>query len=62
VDLESAVRALCAIGAEMERVGALNLAYTTVTHSRIAVLRGPAAVRGLAAVQQARVLRQMGYQ
>jgi tetratricopeptide (TPR) repeat protein len=62
VDIESAVRALCAIGAEMERVGALNLAYTTVTHSRIAVLRGPAAVRGLAAVQQARVLRQMGYQ
>ncbi len=60
-DIKSAVRALCAIGEEMERVGALNLAYTTVTHARIAVIKGPADVRGLAAVQQARVLRQLGY-
>jgi tetratricopeptide (TPR) repeat protein len=60
-DISSAVRALCVIGSEMERIGALNLAYTTVTHARIAVIKGPPDVRGLAAFQQARVLRQLGY-
>jgi tetratricopeptide (TPR) repeat protein len=60
-DINSAVRALCVIGGEMERLGALNLAYTTVTHARIAVIKGPPDVRGLAAFQQARVLRQLGY-
>jgi tetratricopeptide (TPR) repeat protein len=45
----------------MERGGALNLAYATVTNLRIAMLeRGPAGARGAAAWQQARVLRQMG--
>jgi tetratricopeptide (TPR) repeat protein len=45
----------------MERGGALNLAYSTVTHLRISMLeRGPASARGAATLQQARVLRQMG--
>ncbi len=60
-DVPSAVTALCAIGAEMERAGALHMAYATVTNSRIAVLNGPVVSRGYAAVQQARILRQLGY-
>ena len=45
----------------MERGGALNLAYSTVTHMRISMLeRGPAGARGAATFQQARILRQMG--
>jgi tetratricopeptide (TPR) repeat protein len=60
-DLRSAVRALCAIAVEMERNSALHLAYATVTNARLAVFDGPMASRGLAALHQARVLRQMGY-
>jgi tetratricopeptide (TPR) repeat protein len=60
-DLASASAALCCIAEDMERGGALNLAYATVTNMRIAMLeRGPAGARGAAAWQQARVLRQMG--
>jgi tetratricopeptide (TPR) repeat protein len=60
-DLPSASSALCAIAADMERGGAFNLAYSTVTHMRIALMdRGPAAARSAATLQQARVLRQMG--
>lgn len=60
-DLASAAAALCRIAEDMERGGALNLAYSTVTNMRIAMLeRGPAGARGAAAWQQARVLRQMG--
>lgn len=60
-DLASASAALCRIAEDMERGGALNLAYATVTNMRIAMLeRGPAGARGAAAWQQARVLRQMG--
>jgi tetratricopeptide (TPR) repeat protein len=60
-DLASAAAALCHIAADMERGGALNLAYSTVTNMRIAMLeRGPAGARGQATFQQARVLRQMG--
>lgn len=60
-DLASASSALCHMAADMERGGALNLAYSTVTHMRISMLeRGPAAERGAATLQQARILRQMG--
>jgi tetratricopeptide (TPR) repeat protein len=60
-DLASASAALCSIAADMERGGALNLAYSTVTHMRLAMLeRGPAGARAIATLQQARVLRQMG--
>ncbi len=60
-DLPSASAALCHIAADMERGGALNLAYSTVTHMRISMLeRGPAGARGAATFQQARILRQMG--
>ena len=60
-DHASASAALCHIAADMERGGALNLAYSTVTHMRISMLeRGPAGARGAATLQQARVLRQMG--
>jgi tetratricopeptide (TPR) repeat protein len=60
-DLASASAALCHVAADMERGGALNLAYSTVTHMRIAMLeRGPAGARGAATLQQARILRQMG--
>jgi hypothetical protein len=60
-DLPSASTALCHIAADMERGGALNLAYSTVTHMRISMLeRGPAGARGAATLQQARILRQMG--
>lgn len=60
-DLASASGALCRIAEDMERGGALNLAYSTVTNMRIAMLeRGPAGARGAAAWQQARILRQMG--
>jgi tetratricopeptide (TPR) repeat protein len=60
-DLPSASAALCHMAADMERGGALNLAYSTVTHMRISMLeRGPAAARGAATLQQARILRQMG--
>ncbi len=60
-DIASASAALCAIAADMERGGAFNLAYSTVTHMRIAMLeRGPAGARGAATLQQARVLREMG--
>ncbi|HEY5550930.1 MAG TPA: tetratricopeptide repeat protein [Opitutaceae bacterium] len=60
-DLPSASAALCKLAEDMERGGALNLAYATVTNMRIAMLeRGPAGARGAAALQQARVLRQMG--
>ena len=60
-DLASAAAALCSIAADMERGAALNLAYSTVTHTRIALMeRGPAGARGLATFQQARVLREMG--
>jgi tetratricopeptide (TPR) repeat protein len=60
-DLASASVALCRIAEDMERGGALNLAYSTVTNMRISMLeRGPAGARGAAAWQQARILRQMG--
>jgi tetratricopeptide (TPR) repeat protein len=60
-DLPSASAALCSIAADMERGGAFNLAYSTVTHMRIALMdRGPAGARAAATLQQARVLRQMG--
>jgi tetratricopeptide (TPR) repeat protein len=60
-DLPSASAALCRLAEDMERGGALNLAYATVTNMRIAMLeRGPAGARGAAAWQQARILRQMG--
>lgn len=60
-DLGSASDALCSIAADMERGGALNLAYSTVTHMRIAMMaRGPVRPRAAATLQQARVLRQMG--
>lgn len=60
-DLESAAATLCHIAVDMERGGAMNLAYSTVTHLRIAMLdRGPVGARGAATLQQARVLRQMG--
>jgi tetratricopeptide (TPR) repeat protein len=60
-DLASASAALCSIAADMERGGALNLAYSTVTHMRISMLEhGPAGARGAATFQQARVLREMG--
>ncbi|HYV96548.1 MAG TPA: hypothetical protein VE967_03740 [Gemmatimonadaceae bacterium] len=59
-DLASASEALCHIAADMERGGAFNLAYSTVTHMRLSMLdRGPARARGYATLQQARVLRQM---
>src|SRR6185436_10138013 len=51
-DLSSASAALCHMAADMERGGALNLAYSTVTHMRISMLeRGPAAARGAATLQ-----------
>lgn len=60
-DLGSASDALCTIAADMERGGAFNLAYSTVTHMRIAMMaRGPVRSRANATLQQARVLRQMG--
>ena len=60
-DMPTAAAAMCAIASDMERGGALNLAYSTVTHMRIALMdRGPASARGRCTVQQARVLRQMG--
>ena len=60
-DMPTAAAAMCAIASDMERGGAFNLAYSTVTHMRIALMdRGPASARGLCTVHQARVLRQMG--
>src|SRR5688572_10648151 len=60
-DMPTAAAAMCAIASDMERGGALNLAYSTVTHMRIGLMdRGPASARALCTLQQARVLRQMG--
>lgn len=60
-DLASASTALCHIAADMERGGALNLAYATVTNMRLALMdRGPVGPRASATIQQARVLREMG--
>jgi tetratricopeptide (TPR) repeat protein len=60
-DMATAAVSLCALGTEMEDGGALNLAYSTVTHMRIALMdRGPAGARALCTLQQARVLRRMG--